>query len=377
MSADGDLPLMTVQVARDGAAVRLARRGGQACEVAAPWLFDHADAARSPVSGQRMHGAGLLEGVGVSEARIEGDQLVVGFTPSGAEGRIPLAALGDDDAYPAVRPEPWSRPDVVDVAAPIAFRDYLADDGALREALARVVRHGLVVLTGAGDSPGAVEHAVARFGYVRETNYGRLFDVRIEPKPGNLAYTDRALDLHTDNPYRASPPTLQLLHALVVDAGGGGESLFVDGFAQGEDLRRQDPEAFAILASEPVRFTYRDADGARWSAVSPILRLDVDGRLEQVRLNHRSLDLRPGDAAAQGAWYDAYLAFWRRVHAPQAAFERRLGVGDMVIFDNRRILHARRAITAASPRWLQGCYADVDGLLATLARFDPGREAGR
>jgi gamma-butyrobetaine dioxygenase len=123
-----------------------------------------------------------------------------------------------------------------------------------------------------------------------------------------------------------------------------------------------------------VRFTYRDADGSRWSAVSPILRLDVEGRIEGVRLNHRSLDLVPGDAARQGAWYDAYLAFWRRAHAPEAAFERRLAVGDMVMFDNRRMLHARRAITQASPRWLQGCYADVDGLTATLARLD--RAAG-
>ena len=43
----------------------------------------------------------------------------------------------------------------------------------------------------------------------------------------------QALDLHTDNPYRDPVPTLQLLHAITADAGGG-ETLFVDGFAHAE-----------------------------------------------------------------------------------------------------------------------------------------------
>ena len=33
---------------------------------------------------------------------------------------------------------------------------------------------------------------VATFGFVRETNYGELFDVRIEPDPSNLAFTGLA-----------------------------------------------------------------------------------------------------------------------------------------------------------------------------------------
>ena len=82
------------------------------------------------------------------------------------------------------------------------------------------------------------------------------------------------------------------------------------------------------------------------------------------------MDLAPGEAAATDAWYDAYLAYYRRLHAPQAAYGRRLAPGEVVIFDNRRLLHGRRALTSGSPRWLRGCYADIDGLAATLARLD-------
>jgi gamma-butyrobetaine dioxygenase len=76
----------------------------------------------------------------------------------------------------------------------------------------------------------------ASFGYVRETNYGRLFDVRVEPEPGNLAFTSREIRPHTDNPYRDPVPTVQLLHCLRAAVKGdgaddGGDTGLVDGFA--------------------------------------------------------------------------------------------------------------------------------------------------
>ena len=239
--------------------------------------------------------------------------------------------------------------------------------------LSRVARWGLAVLVGAGHRPGVVEQAVQRFGFIRETNYGRLFDVRVEPRPGNLAYSDQALDLHTDNPYRDPVPTLQLLHAITTDAGGG-ETMFVDGFAHAEALRREAPDAFDVLARTPVRFTFAAESGDVWSFAAPVVSLDAQGAVEAVRLNHRSLDLEHGDPQAVDGWYDAYLAYYGRLHRPEAAFGRRLAPGEVVIFDNRRLLHGRRSLTAESPRWLQGCYADIDGLAATLARLGASHE---
>jgi gamma-butyrobetaine dioxygenase len=101
-----------------------------------------------------------------------------------------------------------------------------------------------------------------------------------------------------------------------------------------------------------------------------VLGLTAGGAVETVRLNHRSLDLAAGDAATCDAWYDAYLAFYRQLHAPQAAYGRRLAPGEVVMFDNRRLLHGRRGLASGSARWLRGCYAEIDGLAATLARLD-------
>lgn len=358
------------ELTQDGGRVELTWPDGARRAFAARWLFDHADDARDPVSGQRGHaGAALAGAIRLDAAEIEGEALTLRFSPSAVQRRIALARLRES-AAPAAPMALWLEPSAIEAATPIDFHAFLTEDEALREALSRVARRGLAILTGAGLDPAAVEEAVARFGFVRETNYGRCFDVRIHPQPGNLAYTERALDLHADNPYRDPVPSLQLLHAITADADGG-ETLFVDGFAHAEALRQAALEAFDRLARTPVRFTFTAEGGARWSNTAPVLSLGADGAVQTVRLNHRSLDIAPGgDPAEVEAWYEAYLAFYERVHAPGAAYERRFAPGEMVIFDNRRMLHARRALTSTSPRWLRGCYADVDGLNATLARLE-------
>jgi gamma-butyrobetaine dioxygenase len=355
---------------RDGRAVRVTWPDGETHDFAARWLFDNVEEVRDPVSGQRRHGALALEQVrGVAAAEVAGRTLKLRFSPGGEDRHIDLGRLRGQRAARARSISLWPTPEPVAAQPPIAFDDYLRDDAALREALRRVDRWGLVILRGAGLDADACARAVERFGFVRETNYGRLFDVRIEPRPQNLALTAQALDLHADNPYRDPAPTLQLLHVLTADAGGGA-TLFVDGFAHAEALRHEAPDAFDRLARHPVRFTFTAGCGARWSSVTPVLRLGPTGALESLRLNHRSLDLPAEDAEELDAWYEAYLRFYRRLHAPGAAFERWLAPGEMVMFDNRRILHGRRALTGDSARWLRGCYADHDGLAATLARLE-------
>jgi gamma-butyrobetaine dioxygenase len=353
-----------------GRRVKVTFADGRASEFAAMWLFDHADEARDAFSGQRRHSAALLEGgARIETVESESDGLRLRFSRPLGERRVSAGALCAGVLRPRSAVEFWETPQAIAEAPPTPFEAYLAGEGALRDALARVRRWGLAILSGAGADPSAVERAVARFGFVRETNYGRTFDVRVEPAPGNLAYSDLGLDLHTDNPYRDPVPTLQLLHAIVVDEEGG-ESLFADGFAHAEALRRETPAAFDILTRTPARFVFAEASGSRWSHAAPVLSVDTLGALAAVRFNHRSLDFEAGEAELTLAWYEAYLSFHRRVHAPGAVFEHRLAPGDMVIFDNRRILHGRRALTRETPRWLRGCYADVDGLAATLARLD-------
>ena len=218
-------------------------------------------------------------------------------------------------------------------------------------------------------------------GYVRETNYGRLFEVRAEPTPANLAFTRLPIAPHTDNPYPDPVPTIQLLHCLHAAAGGGGDSAFTDGFHAAAVLRRQDPAAFTCLTTTPVTFAYADAD-AVLRATGPMIGLDPRGRIRQIRFNGRSLAPVRLPAARARSFYAAYRAFADRIAEPEAAMTARLSPGDCVIVDNTRVLHGRTGFAdgggtrTTGRRHLQGCYADLDGLasaVAVLARDQAGQ----
>lgn len=101
-----------------------------------------------------------------------------------------------------------------------AVRDHPA---SLRAWLGDIARLGIAVLADVPRRKASVIRVAELFGHVRETNYGRLFDVRTTARPVNMAYSDAGLPPHTDNPYRDPVPGLQLLHCLKAAAVGGGD----------------------------------------------------------------------------------------------------------------------------------------------------------
>jgi gamma-butyrobetaine dioxygenase len=255
---------------------------------------------------------------------------------------------------------------------------YLADDAVRASLLDAVARYGAGLLRGVPAAEGMVTAVAETFGFVRETNYGRIFDVRVVADPANLAFTSRAIAPHTDNPYRDPVPTLQLLHCLR-DASVGGDTVLVDGFAAAAALRAADPASFGVLTSTPIPFAYVDKETSL-TARQPLIALNPRGRITCVRLNNRSMQPPRLPYARAEAFYAAYRAWTAIVDRPEFALGLRLTPGDCLIFDNTRILHARTAFAPApstppaapaSPgsgeRHLQGCYADLDGLLSTLA----------
>ena len=243
--------------------------------------------------------------------------------------------------------------------------DVVADDAALRDWLKAIATYGVALLRGVPAVPGEVTSVAALFGYVRETNYGRLFDVRSVLNPNNLAYTGLGLSCHTDNPYRDPVPTLQLLHCLSSSAAGG-DSVVVDGFEVAAHLRAAAPGPFDLLARVPVPFRFSDGE-ADLATEQPILTLDVRGDVTAIRLNNRSKAPLRIDPALVEDWYAAYRAFARMLEDPAWQIRFKLEPGDLFVVDNRRVLHGRTAFAGTGQRHLQGCYADMDGLRSRLA----------
>ena len=209
-------------------------------------------------------------------------------------------------------------------------------------------------------------------GHVPETNYGFVFDVRAVPQPENLAYSDLGLGLHTDNPYREPVPGFQALHTLLA-APDGGDSLFSDGFALAEHLRGTQPEAFRLLTQTPVPFWYRGT-GADLYAERPLIELSCTGEIAAVAYNNRSIRPVRLPAAPCTAFYAAYRQFAALLREPRFQLRTRFANGQLVVFDNRRVLHGRTAFVAAQhPRHLQGCYLTRDSVYSQTAQLRSNR----
>jgi gamma-butyrobetaine dioxygenase len=236
---------------------------------------------------------------------------------------------------------------------------------------------GFVIFEGVPTAPGTVLKVGSVFGFTRETNFGALFNVRSTPNATDLAYTSVSLDPHTDNPYRAPVPGIQLLHCLVNETSGGLSTL-VDGFAVAQALRTEHPEAFAVLASTPVRFRYLDADTELTASAVPI-ELDVTGGLKAIQFSPR-LDFVPLFPAERlDTYYRARRLFDHRLRAPDFEIRFLLKTGDLVMFDNCRLLHGRTGFDPAEGlRHLQGCYIDIDGVRSRyrVLRRQLGQPAG-
>jgi gamma-butyrobetaine dioxygenase len=245
-----------------------------------------------------------------------------------------------------------------------AYHDVLARRELLAQWLAAIDELGFAVLRGVPVEPGAVCEVAELFGHVRVTNYGRWFDVRTVADPLNLADTNLGLGLHTDNPYRDPVPGVQLLHCHVA-SGGGGETVLVDGFHAVEQLRARSPGALALLAETEVAFRYESPDAVLVSR-QPVVELGTRGVPRALRVNNRSKRLPAIPLDRVRDWYAAYAELVAVLTDPRNQLELLLGPGDLICFDNERVLHARRAF-AGEERLLQGCYADRDGLRSTLA----------
>ena len=256
------------------------------------------------------------------------------------------------------RPFIWGR-EYADRLQSFAYADIMADDSALLAWLDALKSSGMTLVADVPAEHEALLKPIARISHLRETNFGRVFDVKSKPEADSAAYTAVLLPPHTDLPTRELQPGVQFLHCLVNDATGG-ESVFVDGFAIAEAMRREAPEAFRVLTTTPMAFWNRDSrTDYRWAA--PILALDADGEILEVRFANFLRGPIEAPEAAMGGVYAALRLFQAMTRDERFFIERRLKPGDMWAFDNRRVLHARRAFDPRSgARHLQGAYVDRD-----------------
>ncbi|MGO9784216.1 MAG: TauD/TfdA family dioxygenase [Streptosporangiaceae bacterium] len=353
--------------------LEIAGPDGSVLRFPAVWLRDNCPcpSCRDPRTGQKLFGIrDLPDRTAVSVIGETEDLITVAFSPGGHRSSFPRRWLAEH-SLGAVTGDPRTEdakrlwPETALEASRTGWGRFRDDPACRAAALRAVLRDGFTLIEGVPVRAGLVAEVAGCFGYVRETNYGRIFDVRVEADPSHLASTGRALSPHTDNPYRDPVPTVQLLHCHA-SAAAGGDTVLVDGFAAAARLRAEDPDSFAVLSATPVPFGLDDA-GTALRAWPPLIDLSPRGRIRGVHFNDRSGRALRAPYDEVIAFYAAYRRWAALLGQPDRAARLRLRPGDCLIFDNTRILHGRTAFTGSGERLLQGCYADLDALASTLA----------
>jgi len=261
--------------------------------------------------------------------------------------------------------EPWT---VAQLPAPPTFDGpavLAGDDETLHEWLSALCRHGLARLEGLPTSDDVLPAIARRIGALRETNFGVTWPVTVDVDPTSTANTPLPLPPHTDLPTRETPPGFQLLHCLA-NTCEAGFSTMTDGLAVIERLLATDPVALDALTSLNWVFFNRSRDhDHRWSG--PIVDSDGPGRPLTLRAFHpvRAFpDMDPEDVPRA---YEALRTFGRIAESADLRLSYPFRPGDLVGFDNRRILHGREGIDVADgTRSLHGCYLDHDEVYSRL-----------
>ncbi|WP_136444083.1 TauD/TfdA family dioxygenase [Pacificoceanicola onchidii] len=233
----------------------------------------------------------------------------------------------------------------------------MADDGALKDWLIAARQYGLSIVDHLEDSIEAGTDVAKRIGFLRETNFGKTFEVISKPNPNNLAYTPVALPLHTDLTNQELPPGFQFLHCLANEAEGGA-SLFCDGYAVAEDLKIEDPDAFDALCEISIPFRFHDEE-TDIRARKRVITCDENGAVIEICFNAHLADFLDIAPELMPRYYRAYQLFMAKTRDPKYILHLKLAAGEMVVFDNRRVLHGRSAFDPnTGRRHLHGCYVD-------------------
>ncbi|CCH42799.1 Trimethyllysine dioxygenase, mitochondrial [Wickerhamomyces ciferrii] len=286
------------------------------------------------------------------------------------------------------------------------YNDYLTNDSTLSLALNDLNKFGLVQITNITKNLSDEEHESQkliqiigeRIAYLKKTFYGEIFDVKSKPNAINIAYTNQFLPLHMDLLYYESPPGLQLLH-FIKNKSKGGENVFVDGFAAARHVKTIDSPAYQALLTVPINYHYEKNGHSYYYSRPLIVENEVieQGGFGEYKDHFREINYSPpfqapfdfgitgevigddnnhskisgakekGDRHLFQDFLRGFKEFEDYINNKENQLKFKVEEGSCIIFDNRRILHARDQFDNNSgERWLKGCYIDKDSYLSKL-----------
>jgi len=244
------------------------------------------------------------------------------------------------------------------------------------ELLRQIRVYGFCFVPDSPETPEATQSLLEMIGPIRNTHYGGFYDFTSDMASKDTAYTDLALEAHTDTTYFTEPAGLQAFHMLSHTGGEGGKSLLVDGFNAANDLFRLSPWSYRWLAGIGI---HSHASGNEDVSIQPYQAFPVlehdqthKGHLFRVRWNNSDRAGLATDMNYTTLWYEAAAKFNEILSSEQNQYWFQLQPGTPLIFDNWRILHGRSAFTGK--RRMCGAYINHDDYISKYRLTNYGRE---
>ena len=249
----------------------------------------------------------------------------------------------------------------------IEYVDIMKSDEALLKWLKLLIKYGFSIVKNSPIEKKSAFKILNRISHIRETFFKTPFEVINIPKPNNAAYTSAGLFSHTDLPFFEYAPGYQFLHCLINESNGGDSSV-VDGYAVADYIKKNTPNIFNQLISTPIKFKDNDFTQNKVRIIhSPVITLDENKDYSDIRFNISAVgafDIHPDKMKK---YYSSYRKFARLIHEKKFTVNFKLQAGDILCFDNRRVLHGRTSFDPNSgQRHLQGYYMDRDEILGRL-----------
>ncbi|KAL9123018.1 MAG: hypothetical protein Q9187_000432 [Circinaria calcarea] len=285
----------------------------------------------------------------------------------------------------------WDREKMVENNYIIEYEDYLGSDRTLHCALKQLDSFGMVYLSNVSNDPKAIELIANRIGPLRNSLYGSTWDVRSVASAKNVAYTSQHLAFHMDLLYMADPPGLQILHCMKSSTQGG-ESLFADAFRAMNLLEERHQDLARNFATYSVTYRYKN-DGSWYQQTRNTVERGLTSHpphkistknAEYATRTYAAVNWSPpfqapfeqdigsarcGDSneSRLRSYVKGAKVFKELIEADDAIFETKMHRGTCVIFNNRRVLHARRSFSSEhGERWLRGAYVDTDAFRSRI-----------
>ncbi|KAG0430147.1 hypothetical protein HPB47_022963 [Ixodes persulcatus] len=269
----------------------------------------------------------------------------------------------------------WHRDEIDENPPEVEYKTFMEDRSGLKQMVKNIVKYGISVLHGVPPHEEELQKVAGRMGYIRETGMGRVFDATCQP---DTHRGSRFLQ-HTELPDRESAPGVKLLLCLSSDVPkqtltgtpDKGKTFFVDGFYIAQWMKYNHPEYFRLLVSTPVTFSYYDSRRGVWLRDTfPIIRTNDYGKIKKIHYSTFSMRpplLSPSDATK---FYEAYGTFTKRMEEESCQYAFHMAPGDLVAFNNRRILHGMKELDPQQKDIiLRGCYMDMDEIASLYEKM--------